>query len=283
MLGLLVRPYFLYNPRSSWFPGRLTAGRVEQPRRADVEYASRFSQRRPKRADPWSIYDSENHDAQAESFYFLAAQIFKNTPGVQHEEVRRPHDRRAAVQGVARPLEQVPRRARQARHCSSRSARRRITATRSARSSTSTTSPTTRCCGSKAGMLLDLDFADYAQQQLQRHLGGAKSRSYPGRLVRRQQRQHHEPRQPAVRPGIEHRGRQPRAHARDERLQPAAGRANRWDRITRASGASRTSRGGPETARSAPTRTTTGTSNTEPERPRLRVRHARLRSWAPPS
>ena len=31
----------------------------------------------------------------------------------------------------------------------------------------------------KAGMVLDLDFADYAQQQLHNIWGGAKSRSYP--------------------------------------------------------------------------------------------------------
>ena len=37
----------------------------------------------------------------------------------------------------------------------------------------------------KAGMVLDLDFADYAQQKLNNIWGGAKSRSYPRRLVRR--------------------------------------------------------------------------------------------------
>ena len=34
--------------------------------------------KRSEAADPWSIYDSENHDAQAESFNLLAAQAFKD-------------------------------------------------------------------------------------------------------------------------------------------------------------------------------------------------------------
>ena len=40
----------------------------------------------------------------------------------------------------------------------------------------------------KAGMILDLDFADYAQQELHDVWGGAKSRSYPERLVQRRRR-----------------------------------------------------------------------------------------------
>ena len=57
-------------------------------------YASKYS-KVAEAPDPWSIYDSENHDAQAESFYFLAAQIFKNTPGYSK---RKYADHRTAAQ-----------------------------------------------------------------------------------------------------------------------------------------------------------------------------------------
>ena len=71
----------LYNTDEHLLPRPSHDRRREQPRRADVGVRAPVQQGRARRANTWSIYDSENHDAQAESFYFLAAQIFKHRPG----------------------------------------------------------------------------------------------------------------------------------------------------------------------------------------------------------
>jgi len=76
-LSTMLRPYFLFKANSLYFPGRLTAAAADNLVAQMWAYAAPYS-KRSEAADPWSIYDSENHDAQAESFNLLAAQAFKN-------------------------------------------------------------------------------------------------------------------------------------------------------------------------------------------------------------
>jgi hypothetical protein len=108
-------------------------------------YASTYS-KAAAAGDTWSIYDSENHDAQAESFYYLAAQVFSHRSDYR---TRKYLD----VSTVAQQLKAWH------DHWSNLFAERakgglfigdgcpRTKATRSARSSTSTTSPRIRSCG----------------------------------------------------------------------------------------------------------------------------------------
>ena len=76
-VGLLYRPYGLYYSGSSFFPGQLTAA-AENNLVAQMWNFARPYSKRAEAANTWELFDSENHDAQAESFYFLAAQTFKN-------------------------------------------------------------------------------------------------------------------------------------------------------------------------------------------------------------
>jgi hypothetical protein len=178
MLGYLVRPYFLYNANSSWFPGRMTAAASSNLVKQMWSYASRFSQV-SEAPDPWSVHDSENHDAQADSFYLLAAQIFKNTPGYGKKKYA---DHRTAAQQYKAWDSHWN------KYLDERAKRGLFIETAAPTYHAYTIGailniydfaedPLLR---RKAGMLLDLDFADYAQQQLHNVWGGAKSRSYPG-------------------------------------------------------------------------------------------------------
>ena len=130
-------------------------------------------------ADPWSIHDSENHDAQAESFYFLATQIFKNTPGydkkkyADHTTVAQQykawHDHWSTYLDERAKRGLFIETAAPTYHGYTIGANLNIY--------DFAEDPVLR---RKAGMLLDLDFADYARAATPQHLGGAKSRSYPG-------------------------------------------------------------------------------------------------------
>ena len=176
-LAFLVRAYMLYNSTSSFFPGRLTPAAAKNLVAQMWTYASKYSKFR-EAANTWSIYDSENHDAQAEGFYFMAAQIFKNTPGYRNKvyadhttvsqqfKAWRDHwsnyfDQRAKRDlfvEVAAPTYHV------------------YTIEPILNIYDFANDPVLR---KKAEMILDLDFADYAQQSLNNIWGGAKSRSYP--------------------------------------------------------------------------------------------------------
>jgi hypothetical protein len=81
-LANLIRPYMLYNSTSSYFPGRLTTA-AENNLVAQMWAYARPYARVSEAPNTWNIYDSENHDAQAKSFYFLAAQIFSHRTGYQ--------------------------------------------------------------------------------------------------------------------------------------------------------------------------------------------------------
>src|SRR5262249_48946887 len=74
-LGLLIRPYMLYSSTSSVYPGRLTTAAENNLVAQIWAYAKKYS-RVSQAPDTWKLYASENKDAQSESFYFLAAQIF---------------------------------------------------------------------------------------------------------------------------------------------------------------------------------------------------------------
>jgi hypothetical protein len=176
-LSTMLRPYFLFKANSLYFPGRLTAAAADNLVAQMWAYAAPYSNQ-SEAADPWSIYDSENHDAQAESFNLLAAQAFKNrndyklrtyadgsTPAQQYQawhahwsnyfdqvakrglfiEVGSPIYHRYLVDAILNVFNFAE-------------------------------DPILR---KKARMVLDLDFADYAQQKLNNIRGGAKSRSYP--------------------------------------------------------------------------------------------------------
>ena len=177
-LGLLIRPYELYNKNSSYFPGRLTTAAESNLVAQMWAYARPYS-KLSEAHDTWSIYDSENHDAQAESFYFLAAQIFKNNPNygtkvyyADHTTVAQQykawHDHwsnyfdERAKRGLfiekGSPIYQG------------------YTLQAILNIYNFADDPVLR---KKAGMVLDLDFADYAQTSLNNIWGGPRSRSYP--------------------------------------------------------------------------------------------------------
>jgi hypothetical protein len=176
-LSNLMRPYFLYDSNSRFFPNRLTTAAQNNLVAQMWAYASKYSKLN-EAADPWSIYDSENHDAQAESFYALAAQVFNGRADyasrtyadgstvAQQYQAWHTHwsnylDTRAK-QGlfveVASPIYQ------------------NYTLHAILNIYDFAADPVVR---KKARMVLDLDFADYAQQELHGVWGGAKSRSYP--------------------------------------------------------------------------------------------------------
>jgi hypothetical protein len=177
MLSLLLRPYFLYNPASSWFPGRLTSAASNNLVAQMWTYASQFA-KATQAADPWSIFDSENHDAQAESFYFLSAQIFKNLPGYKTKHYADHH---------TPAQEYAAWRAHWNAYFDSRAKNGLLIEVGAPTYNGYTLSAIANIYDfaedpilrKKAGMMLDLIFADYAQQNYQGILAGAKSRSYP--------------------------------------------------------------------------------------------------------
>ncbi len=176
-LGYLVRPYFLYNAGSSFFPGRLTTAASNNLVAQMWAYARPYS-KVSQATDPWSIYGSENHDAQGESFNLLAAQIFKN---------RADYRDRLYADGTTADQQYQAWRSRWSKYFDE-GAKRGLFIEAGAPTYHGYTlqaifniynfaeDPVLR---KKAGMYLDLDFADYAQQQLKNVWGGAKSRSYP--------------------------------------------------------------------------------------------------------
>jgi hypothetical protein len=176
-LSYLIRPYYLFKAPGYFFNGRMTTAAANNLVAQMWAYAMPYS-KLSQAAGTWNIYDSENHDAQAKSFNLLAAQIFKNradyrdqvyadgsTPAQQyqawHDHWSNYFDERAKrglFVEVASPTY----------HGYTLQAILNIY--------NFAEDPVLR---RKAGMILDLDFADYAQQQLQNVWGGAKSRSYP--------------------------------------------------------------------------------------------------------
>ena len=221
-LGYLIRPYMLYNPASSYFPGRLTTAASNNLIAQMWAYARLYS-RISQATDSWSIYDSENHDAQAEGFDFLAAQAFSHDPAYRS---RRYADGSTVAQQLKAWRD----------HWSSyfdERAKRGLFIETGAPTYHGYTlqailniynfadDPLLR---QKAGMILDLDFADFVQQELGNVWAGPKSRSYPADSYDGANDSMTNLGDAPVRPVHHHCGRQPRADAGDERLLPAAGR-----------------------------------------------------------
>ena len=176
-LAYLTRPYFLFNAQSSFFPGRLTSAASTNLMAQMWAYAASHSML-GQAGNSWSIYGSENQDAQLESFDLLAAQAFKNSPDYQGkiyqdgstvgQQYKAWHDKWS--------------------NYFDERAKRGLFIETGAPSYLGYTlqailniydfaeDPILR---KKAGMFLDLVFADFAQKQLQHVGGGAKSRSYP--------------------------------------------------------------------------------------------------------
>ena len=176
-LSYLVRPFGLFSPGSRFFPGRMTATAADNLVAQMWAYAAPYS-RLSQALGPWTIYDSENHDAQAKSFNLLAAQTFKNRPDYQNK----------VYADGSTPYQQYVRwRDHWTNYFDERAKRGLFVEVGSPTYHGYTVQailniynfaedPVLRA---KAGMFLDLDFADYAQQQLRNVRGGAKSRSYP--------------------------------------------------------------------------------------------------------
>jgi hypothetical protein len=176
-LGTLVRPFYLFKNNSLYFPKRLTDAAANNLVAQMWAYAAPYS-KRSQAADPWSIYDSENHDAQAESFDLLAAQAFMHrgdymfrkyldgsTPAQQYQAW---HDHWSEY------FDEVAKRGLFIEVGSPTYHTYLLDAILNVYNFAE--DPILR---KKAGMVLDLDFADYAQQSLHNIWGGAKSRSYP--------------------------------------------------------------------------------------------------------
>jgi hypothetical protein len=177
MLSLLVRPYMLYGSTSSFYPGLLTTAAENNLVAQMWAYAKTYSHV-SQAPDSWKLYGSENHDAQAESFYYLAAQIFSHRADYRN---RKYNDGSTVAQQLKAWHD----------HWSTffdERAKRGLFVETGAPTYHGYTvdailniynfsdDPALRL---KAGMLLDLDFADFAQQELNNVWGGAKSRSYP--------------------------------------------------------------------------------------------------------
>jgi len=176
-LSTMLRPYFLFKVGSLHFPGRLSRPAADNLVAQMWAYAAPYS-KRSQTVDSWSIYDSENHDAQGESFNLLAAQAFKNRPD---------YATRVYQDGSTVAQQYQAWRDHWSRYFDQRAKQGLFV---------EVGSPTYHgylvdailniynfaedpILRKKAGMVLDLDFADYAQQKLNNIWGGAKSRSYP--------------------------------------------------------------------------------------------------------
>ena len=284
MLGLLVRPYFLYNPASSWFPGRLTAAasnnlvaqmwtlreQVQQggPGRGSVEH---LRQREPRRAGRELLLPRR---ADLQEHARLQDQALR----------RRPHTVAQQYAGVARTTGASTSTSAPSTACSSKSARRPThgyTLGAILNIYNFAEDPILR---KKAGMILDLDFADYAQQNYNGILGGAKSRSYPddsydgtldsmtnlGKLL-------FGPRRRASRPTTTSSCSRRAATARRRSCRSMAHEPRRARELRVHVAATRA------TAPISPDDDGNWHVDTEPERAQLRVRHPRLRAGHAPS
>jgi hypothetical protein len=176
MLSMLYRPYGLYASGSSFFPGQLTVAAENNLVLQMWNFARPYS-KRAEAANTWELFDSENHDAQAESFYFLAAQTFKNRSDYKNKKYA---DGSTVAQQFKAWHDHWS-------HFFDERAKRGMFVEAAAPSYHGYTldailniynfaeDPVLR---QKAGMVLDIDFADFALQQLKHVWGGAKSRSY---------------------------------------------------------------------------------------------------------
>jgi hypothetical protein len=176
-LSYLVRPYYLFNGGSFFFPGRMTWTAGDNLAAQMWAYASSNS-KRADALDTWRIYNSENHDAQLKSFDLLAAQIFKNRPDYQgkvYNDGSTPAEQYAAWHAYW------------SNYFDERAKRGLLIEVGSPVYSGYTIQAILNIYNfaedpllrEKAEMMLDLVFTDFAQQQLNNVWGGAKSRSYP--------------------------------------------------------------------------------------------------------
>jgi hypothetical protein len=176
-LSYLVRPFGLFAPSSRVFPGRMTQAAADNLVAQMWAYAAPYS-KLALATGPWRINDSENHDAQAKSFDLLAAQTFKN----------RTDYRNKVYADGSTPLQQYQKwREHWSNYFDDRAKRGLFVEAGSPAYHGYTLQAILNIYNfaeddalrKKAGMFLDLDFADFAQQQLRNVWGGAKSRSYP--------------------------------------------------------------------------------------------------------
>ena len=148
MLSLLIRPYMLYNAdqqllsRSPHDRGR------RQPRGPDVGVRASLQQA-PRGGRLLEHLRQREPRRRGGELLLPGRADLRRPPRVSQPGLRRRLHGRAAVQGVARPLEHLHRRAGQARAVHRDRRRRRTRATPSSRCSTSTTSPPTRCSAAR--------------------------------------------------------------------------------------------------------------------------------------
>jgi hypothetical protein len=176
-LAYLIRAYALYNSTSTYFPGRLTPA-AENNLVAQMWAYARPYARLSEAPNTWNIYDSENHDAQAKSFYFLAAQIFSHRAdyrGLKYadgstvaEQYTAWHDHWSNYFDERAKKGLFIEKGSPSYHGYTLQAILNIY--------NFADDPVLR---KKAEMILDLDFADYAQQEFNGVWAGPKSRSYP--------------------------------------------------------------------------------------------------------
>lgn len=182
-LNNLLRPYFLYNDTSSFFPGRLTAAAQNNLAAQIWEWTNNFSVAATGDAtNTWLIHDSENHEAQQKSMAFLGSQILKNLPAYNTRAYR--SDGKTAAQHYAAWhkywSEYIDERAKRGLYIEVASPTyHAYTLQPIINIYNFAEDPALR---RKAGMLLDLDFADYAEEQVNHTWGAAKTRAYPDRV-----------------------------------------------------------------------------------------------------
>ena len=176
-LSYLLRPYLLFGPGSSFFPNRMSqtaANNLVAQMSTWAKSCSLLS----LNDGAWTIHDSENHDAQSKAIDLLAAQTFMNLPG--YSGLTYSDGSTVAQQYAAWDKHWND-------YFDERAKRGFFIETGSATYVGYTIQaileiyqfaqdPLLR---QKAGMILDLTFAEAAQQSLGNVAGGPESRSYP--------------------------------------------------------------------------------------------------------
>lgn len=84
-LSLFMRVYLLYNSQSSYFPGRLTAAAESHLKSVMWGYMTQFADLE-KPGDIWNFSGSENLPLQRQMFYYLASQVLKDDPAYASQE-----------------------------------------------------------------------------------------------------------------------------------------------------------------------------------------------------
>lgn len=182
VLSSLIRVYMLYNSHSSFYPGRLSQAAENNLEEQIWWYASQFSKISDASItadDSWRVYGSENIDMQEDAMHYLAAQIFKNLDAYKDRTYLDGNKAVAHYVAWDKHFSQYfDERAKKGLFVEVASGYIKYTMGGILNIYNFAENPVIR---KKSEMILDLHFADWAQEQSGNHVrGGGKSRIYPG-------------------------------------------------------------------------------------------------------